>query len=67
MNKYKSYRKRPYASFVVEHVENSTFCSSMSPHQELVDKIKRYDLASHTPTECVTFIYELKKLIENYG
>ena len=67
MNRHKNHRKKPYASFVVEHVVNSTFCSSISPHQELVDKIKAYDLSCHTPQECLNFVYELKTLVANYG
>lgn len=52
---------------MVKHIGSATFCNGISPHQELLDKIEAYDLSCHTPNECVTFVYELKKLVESYG
>lgn len=60
-------KKRVYAPYFVEHIDQATFCGEMSPHQELVNKIKGFDLSCHTPQECLNFVYELKKLIESYG
>ena len=64
----KNYKKPAMiAGCVVKRINNATFCNNTSPHQELIDKIKAYDLSCHTPTECINFVYELKKLIESYG
>lgn len=52
---------------IVECIESATFCNEVSPHQELVDKIRRFDLSRHTPQECLDFVCELKMLIKNYG
>ena len=66
MSKNKRNPKR-FAGCIVEQINSATFCNEISPHQELVNKIKSYDLSCHTPTECINFVYELKKLIESYG
>lgn len=60
-------KKTTVASTIVNHIGHATFCNEISPHQELVDKLKSFDLSKHTPTECLTFVYELKLLVESYG
>ena len=60
-------KRRNYTSCVVEKIESATFCNKMSPHQELVDKIHRFDLSAHTPHDCLNFVCELKRLVESYG
>ena len=52
---------------IVECIESATFRNEVSPHQELVDKIRKFDLSCHTPQECLDFVCELKMLIKNYG
>lgn len=65
---YKKKKTHPKVSgCIVECIESATFCNEVSPHQELVDKIRRFDLSCHTPQECLNFVYELKRLTENYG
>lgn len=36
-------------------------------HQKLIEMIRNYDLANHTPMQGMAFIQELKRLIQNQG